>query len=601
MANGRCSLATVLMLIAMSPASISLSQGVAADSPVPSSAAGASAPEGGDPQLPVGAPVEPSAAPIESPPESAAPPSGQGEVTASTPAAVAAPVNFAGRVIFELHEGIGSFSPADRAAAIEKRIERIARDPLEGEARLVVSEFEYGATISFEDQVLVAVSVADARHEGITPHLLAERWATAIGEAIAVGHRTFSLRALVIGAVLTLLATVVLFTLLRLLSRGVPVLAKRIREWRGTVIPSIRIQSFEIVSARRIASALVTLVRVSRVIAVVVALIVYLQLVLGFFPWTRSLALAVTGYALQPLGAAWVAFVGFLPNLFFLIVIGFVTYYGIGLVRAIFDEIEQGSISFPGFDREWVKPTYKIVRLLILVFAVIVAFPYLPGSSSPAFKGISLFLGLLLSLGSSSAIANIVAGVILTYTRAFRIGDRVQIADTVGDVLEKTLLVTRVRTVKNVEITVPNSMVLASHIVNYSAAAGTHGLFLHTRVTIGYDVPWRTVHELLIGAARRTDGLLAEPEPFVLQLSLDDHYPTYELNAVTRDPNRMSRIYSDLHANIQDAFNDAGVEIMSPAYTALRDGNATTVPEAHRPPGYDAPGFRVTSLVQKKP
>jgi len=269
------------------------------------------------------------------------------------------------------------------------------------------------------------------------------------------------------------------------------------------------------------------------------------------------------------------------------------TFYGIRLARAAFGEVERGTIALPGFETDWAAPTYRIVRFLILVFAVIVAFPYLPGSGSPAFKGISLFLGLLISLGSSSAIANVIAGAILTYTKAFRIGDRVKIAATEGYVLEKTLLATRVRTTKNVEITVPNSLVLSSHIVNYSVAARGEGLVLHTAVTIGYDVPWRKVHALLLDAAARTEGIVAEPQPFVLQLSLDDYYPTYELNVFTRDPAHLARLYSDLHANVQDAFNEAGVEIMSPAYCALRDGNRTTIPASYRPPGYRTPGFRV--------
>jgi small-conductance mechanosensitive channel len=186
----------------------------------------------------------------------------------------------------------------------------------------------------------------------------------------------------------------------------------------------------------------------------------------------------------------------------------------------------------------------------------------------------------------------------LTYTGAFKLGDRVKIADTFGDVVEKTLLVTRVRTAKRIEITIPNSMVLGSHIVNYSSAAATTGILLHTKVTIGYDAPWRRVHELLVEAALATDGVLAEPAPFVLQLSLDDYYPTYELNATTNDPWRMATIYSDLHANIQDAFNRAGVEIMSPAYHALRDGNPVTIPADGLPADYEAPAFR---LVRVRP
>ena len=239
------------------------------------------------------------------------------------------------------------------------------------------------------------------------------------------------------------------------------------------------------------------------------------------------------------------------------------------------------------------QPTYKIVRFMVLAFVLVVIWPFLPGTGSEAGKGVSLFLGALFTLGSSSAVANMVAGTVLTYTRAFRIGDRIQLGDTVGDVIEKTLLVTRVRTIKNVEITVPNALVLSGHIINYSAVAKKGGLILHTTVTIGYDAPWRKVHELLVAAARATENVLETPAPFVLQTSLDDFFVSYQLNAYTDQAAVMARTYSDLHQNIQEKFSGGGVEIMSPHYAALRDGNRTAIPTDHLPAGYAPPPFRV--------
>jgi small-conductance mechanosensitive channel len=197
------------------------------------------------------------------------------------------------------------------------------------------------------------------------------------------------------------------------------------------------------------------------------------------------------------------------------------------------------------------------------------------------------------ALLTRSAVSNVIAGLVLTYMRSFRIGDRVKIADTTGDVVEKTLLITRIQTVKNVEVTVPNSLVLGSHIVNFSTSAKTKGLILHTQVTIGYDAPWKKVHELLIQAALNTDEILSEPKPFVLQTSLDDSYVSYEINAYTHNAHRMAGIYSMLHQNIQDAFNKAGVEIMSPSFSAIRDGNTVTIPKENREANYQAPSFRV--------
>jgi small-conductance mechanosensitive channel len=347
------------------------------------------------------------------------------------------------------------------------------------------------------------------------------------------------------------------------------------------------------VSEARITELLIYFARIARFGITLLLFYFYIPLMFSFFPWTRSYGAKLLGYVLSPIARGWAAFVSYLPKLFLVFVIAWFSYFAIRAARFILKEIERGTIHWPGFYPEWAMPTFKIIRLLILAFALVIMFPYLPGSESPAFKAVSIFLGVLFSLGSSSAVANIVAGVILTYTRAFRIGDRVQVADTVGDVTEKTLLATRVRTVKNAYITIPNSLVLGSHIINFSTSAQGQGLILNTGVTIGYDAPWRQVHELLMGAAALTPGVLKEPKPFVLQTSLDDFYVSYEINAYTDRPERMSEIYSHLHQNIQDRFNEAGVEIMSPHYNAVRDGNATAIPESYLPPKYEPPAFRV--------
>ncbi len=373
-------------------------------------------------------------------------------------------------------------------------------------------------------------------------------------------------------------------------------LTSRIDSWRGRFIKPVRIKTIEVLSEDRIVEIVRGSVRILRFAALVVLAYVYVTLVFSFFEFSKTWAASLFGYIIDPLRNVLTSFVLFLPNLFFIVVIVFVTRAIIKLIRLIFLEVGRGKITLPGFYAEWAEPTYRIVRFLVIAFAAVMIFPYLPGSDSPAFQGISIFLGVLFSLGSTSAIANIIAGVVITYMRPFTIGDRVRIAETEGDVVEKNLLVTRVRTVKNVDITIPNAMVLGSHITNFSSSARDRGLILHTAVTIGYDAPWRKVHELLLAAAGRTEHVLKEPVPFVLQKSLDDFHVSYELNAVTDQPNMMAQIYSHLHQNIQDAFNEAGVEIMSPHYGAMRDGNQVTIPGEYLPPTYEAPSFRVGPL-----
>jgi small-conductance mechanosensitive channel len=296
-----------------------------------------------------------------------------------------------------------------------------------------------------------------------------------------------------------------------------------------------------------------------------------------------------------PAKVAVAAVIGYLPKFLFVVVIGAIIYLAIKLVALFFRQIERGRLVFPKFPAEWADPTNKIVRVLLIAFGLVAAFPYLPASDSPAFAGVSVFIGILVSLASSSALSNMIAGIVLTYTGAFRLGDRVRLGDSFGDIIDTALLATRIRTIKNEDITIPNSLVLGGSVINYSRNAQKLGLILHTSVTIGYDAPWRKVHDLLISAALATPGILHDPKPFVWQTALNDFYVTYEINAYTASARDMIDIYAALHARIQDAFFEAGVEIMSPHYTSLRDGNTVAIPPASREPGYVAPSFRVES------
>jgi len=510
-----------------------------------------------------------------------------------TPKPAAAPVGLDGKTLFFVRERVMSFTPEDRAGAIRRKLEMFLKDPLSHPETITVLDAETTSEIMAGEVVLMTITDRDAAAEGKPRAELAKEYAESLRSAVRSHIEVYGNRSLLLGAAYTLLATLVLAAFLVLFRRLFPRLYSIADSWKGTRIRSIRVQSVEILNADTIIGFIKGTIRWIRILATFLLFYVYIPLVLSFFPWTRGVAAVLIGYIFRPLKVVGNGILDFLPNLFFLVVISAVTHYVLRVIRFFFSGVEKGTFTIPGFYREWGEPTFKIVRVLVVAFAAVVAFPYLPGSGSPAFQGVSIFLGVLFSLGSTSAVANIVAGLILTYMRAFRVGDRVKIADSVGDVLEKTLLVTRVRTIKNVDVTIPNSMILASHIINYSSSAGEFGLILNTVVTIGYDVPWKQVHELLISAARKTNGILEPPAPFVLQTSLDDFYVSYELNAYTGNPQVMAVTYSLLHQNIQDAFNEAGVEIMSPHYAQVRDGNRMAIPDASLPPGYAPPAFRV--------
>lgn len=511
------------------------------------------------------------------------------------PSTPEAPVVVNGKTLFEV-KGVLSFPAEDRAGAITRRIQKLSQDVLFKPESLSVVDAETTSDIMAGDVVIMSVTDGDAKLAGQSRHDLAVDYQQLIQSALISLRRQYSLKSLLLGALYAVLTTAALVLLLRLLGTVFHKIYKTLNSWRGTRIRSLRIQKFELLPAHRITNFVIGIARLLRFVIVLVALYFYASLVLGFFPWTAGYAQLLVGYVLSPLRLVGAAAIGYLPNLFFICVILVVAFYVIKFIKIIFTELARGTIAFPNFYPEWADPTYKIIRFMVIALTVIVIFPYLPGSKSPAFQGISIFLGVLFSLGSTSAIANIVAGVILTYMRAFTIGDRVKIADTMGDVIEKTLLVTRIRTIKNVEITIANSMVLGSHIINFSASCESGGLILHTTVTIGYDAPWRTVHQLLKDAANSTSEILKEPTPFILQTALDDFYVHYELNAYTDQPSKMAKIYSDLHENIQDKFSSAGVEIMSPHFSSVRDGNRIAIPDDYLPKNYTAPAFRLGLL-----
>jgi small-conductance mechanosensitive channel len=273
-----------------------------------------------------------------------------------------------------------------------------------------------------------------------------------------------------------------------------------------------------------------------------------------------------------------------------------VFHYVLKGLKYIRKEIEREALRIPGFYPDLANPTFQIARVLIYAFMVVVIFPFLPGSNSPVFQGVSVFLGVLFTFGSSGSLSNLISGLVITYMRSFQIGDRVKIGDVTGDVIERSMLVTRIRTIKNEVISIPNSSVLGNHLTNYSSDAISRGLIINSTVTIGYDTPWRQVHGLLIQAALETPGIESEPVPFVLQTSLDDFYVSYQINAFTRAPNMQAQIYSSLHEKIQDKFNEGGVEIMSPHYRAQRDGNTTAIPASYLGADYRPPAFHVHTM-----
>jgi small-conductance mechanosensitive channel len=476
-----------------------------------------------------------------------------------------APVVVDGKVLLRVR-GISSFPAERRARQIAGRIAAIGANPAISLDSLRAVDEGGSSQILAGDRLILQVFDGDAAVEQVPRPLLVKQDLERVREAVLEYRADRAPGALAVRtayAVAALLALSIGLFALRWVFRRLEALLER---RYGAHVEDVRIQSFKLLDAEQLWAGLRAVLHAVRLLITLVATYAVVEFVLYLYPWTRGFAADLLYLILDPIEVIARGVVDALPGLVFIAILVMFTRWALGLLRLFFVGVDRGAVRIAGFEREWAWPTYKIVRLLAIAFTVVIAYPYIPGSDSAAFKGVSLFLGVVFSLGSSSIIANMIAGYAMTYRRAFRIGDRVQVGDVVGIVTDIRLQVTHLRSPKNEEVVVPNSLILNSHVVNYSSLARGHGLILHTNVGIGYETPWRQVEAMLLLAAERTPGLRHQPPPFVLQKSLDDFCVTYELNVYTDDPAAMPRTYSDLHRSILDVFNEYGVQIMTPAY-----------------------------------
>jgi small-conductance mechanosensitive channel len=470
-----------------------------------------------------------------------------------------------GEVLFFVR-GVQAYPAEKRAQVIGGRIKAIAADPSVAVGALRLAETERGTDILAGDRFVMTVTNDDAGRGGVSHQFMAQAMQRRIAEAVTAYRSERTPRTLLVKTGVAVGATLAAWLLLLGVRRAFRRIHVLVEGRTRSAVEGLEAHSFRLVQAKQVSAALRGFVVSLRVLAIAVIGYGYLQVVLELYPWSRSLSRQLSAIFLDPLANMGASFLNELPNLAFLAILTLVTRYLLRFVKLFFAGVEKGTIVFANFDQDWAWPTYRIIRFLVIAFAVVVAYPYIPGSRSAAFQGVSIFIGVIFSLGSSSLIANLIAGYSMTYRRTFRVGDRIQVGDVTGDVTESGLMVTRIRTIKNEEVVVPNSTILSNHIVNYNTLAKQAGLILHTTVGIGYETPWRQVEAMLIMAAERTPGLRKAPPPFVLQKNLGDFCVTYEINAHCDDPQAMARLYTDLHRNILDLFNEYGVQIMTPAY-----------------------------------
>ncbi len=495
--------------------------------------------------------------------------------------------------LFLVYSKIGASTPSERAVNISKKIEKLYDDDFLRTDSIQILKAENTYDIVYHDIIIMSISENDALWYGKSMESLADEYQQTIAQSIINAKKENGWLKLLSRIGLVLLVIAIARLIIFFIAKGYSILLRYIDIKKEVWLTGITFKDYTFLTADQELHIVLMLVKVFKWFVYVVLLYITLPIIFSIFPFSRNWADALFKLIWSPFKGVIFAIWDYLPNLFTILVIYFVMRYVMKFVKYIFREIQYNKLVISGFHADWAMPTYSIVRFLLYAFMFVLIFPYLPGSDSNIFKGVSVFIGILFSLGSSSAIANMVAGLVITYMRPFQVGDRIRIGEATGDIIEKTLLVTRIKTIKNEIITIPNSSVLTGNTINYSIGAKDTGLIIHSTVTIGYDVPWKDMHQTLIDAALRTPMVMQEPKPFVLQTSLDDFFVSYQINAYVREASKQAVIYSNLHQNIQDVCNERGIEILSPHYRAARDGNNTTIPKDYLPEDYQSPGFNV--------
>jgi len=524
-------------------------------------------------------------------------PLGPGPAPAAAAAAAAAPeaqqcatlpgvVRLDGRPVLEIRRAPAAQKLDNYLRRAEARLLQLAEDPTIDPARLVVRDDPpyslvglEGVDGSFNPEMGVDARSADCFE--LTREQLALRYRDQMRAAIRQYRSRHNLGAWLKGTALAALVLGIYLLWLRVQGWINAALQRRIGQHEQVVLQRLgRVGLRGLVAPDQVRSVLQGLRQVIHWGLVALVSYLLIPLLLGLFPPTQGIAADLRGQLKGLVTAFLGGVVQAIPNLLSIAVIVAITILAIRASNAWFHALDRGRVRLPGFYQEWALPTARLAAILLILAGLAAAFPYIPGSGSKVFQGAGLLVGVLAALGSSAIATNIISGLMLIYTRAFREGDRVEINGVVGVVQDRALLVTRLQTPRNELVSIPNATVIGASVVNFSFSRREiqQPVALATTITIGYDVPWRQVHALMLSAARSVAGITDEIEPFVLQTSLNDFHISYELNAFVRDPATYRQTLSEVLAALQDQFAAAGVEILSPGYHAIRNGNRSTLP-----------------------
>lgn len=472
--------------------------------------------------------------------------------------------------LFRIFASRGGYSAADRAEAVSEILTKIGEDRRIRSDSVYLLDNDGFVDIMYGDKVILSVTEQDGLWCATTQQQLAEIYKPIIEDKIRLMKEENSFWQILKRAALFVLVLFGQYLILKLINYFFRRLRRRIIRFKNQRMRPLVVRDYELLNTRRLGRMLIALSNILRYIVLLLLFIFTVPILFSIFPQTEDLALRIFSYIVDPIKMVVKAIVDYIPNLFIIAIIWYCVRYIVKGLHYISNEIQSEKLKISGFYPDWAEPTFNIIRFLLYAFMIAMIYPYLPGSESGVFQGISVFVGLIVSLGSSTVISNFIAGFVITYMRPFKKGDFIKVNETIGNVIEKSPFVTRLRTIKNEVVTIPNSFIISSNTVNYSASARQYGLIIHTMLTMGYDVPWRKVHQLLIDAALHTPGVMEHPVPFVLETELNDNYMCYQINAYIKNADDLPVIMSDLHQNIQDYFTEAGIELFAPHHFSTR-------------------------------
>ena len=459
-------------------------------------------------------------------------------------------------------------SPAERVEAITNGLDVL----LEHGGPMVVSTrpIAEGVAIQIDGKFVFRILNDDAdRESGETAAMAADVAVRNLQQALDEIREGRNSEALLKAIGYTLLVTVFLAGLLWVIVRMYGFAARRIRAAAQRRSEKLMPHwGQQVVGGSGIADLAVVPLKLAAWVVALLLVYQWAALVLEFFPYTRPWGEGLFDNLLGALGRFGRNILAAVPGLLFVLLIFLITRFIVRVVRAFFDGVQAGRIDVGWVDETTARPTGRLLTAIIWLFSLVAAYPYIPGSDSEAFKGIGVFVGLMLSIGASGVVNQAVSGLMLMYTKALRPGEFVQVGETEGTVTSVGFLTTRIETLRNVEVTLPNAYLVGNVTRNLSRLAANGGMRLTTAVTIGYDTPWRQVHAMLQMAAERTPRIARDPAPRVLQTALQDFYVEYTLVVCIADPKLKISVLDELHAHIQDVFNEYGVQIMSPNYEA---------------------------------